>query len=141
MKRRRRKLTETATSPTPYGAFIRKNYQIAPAGPVVLDYSEHDKEAFIRRRELEQQAIIQKSQMIGNLDATEGQIINLFKQISDLKQNIIGYYDFPFITRQQKRAIKNIQKNLDQISMLLTNDVLSNLDELGTADQPIPRDM
>lgn len=138
---KRRQLAETATSPTPYGAFIRKNYQIAPAPPVRLDFSASDNAAFARRRELEQQAIIQKSQMIGNLDATEGQIIALFKQVSNLKQNIIGYYDFPFITRQQKLAIKKIQKNLDQIESILTSDVLTNLDELGTADQIKPQDM
>lgn len=141
MKIRKKSLTETSTSPTPYGAFIRKNYQIAPAGPVTLDYSEHDKEAFVRRRELEQQAIEQKSYMIGNLDNTENQIINLFKQVSDLKQNIIGYYDFPFISKQQKLAIRKIQKQLDQINTILTNDILTNLDELGTADQVKPQDM
>lgn len=141
MRKVRRKLAENSTSPTPYGAFIRKNYQIAPAGPVVLDYSAHDKEAFVRRRELEQQAINQKSYMIGNLDNTENQIINLFKQISELKQNIIGYYDFPLITKHQKLAIKNIQNYLDKINTILTNDVLTNLDELGTAEQIKPRDL
>lgn len=138
---RKRRLTETSTSPTPYGAYIRKNYQIAPAGPVRLDFSASDKEAFIRRRELEQQAIQQKSQLIGNLDASENQIINLFKQVSDLKQNIVGYYDFPFITKQQKQAIRNIQKNLEQVETILTNDILRNLDELGTVDQIKPEDL
>ena len=138
MRRRRRRINEEATAVNPYGAYIRKNYQISPVRGVVLDYHGHDQEAWERRRELENDFVNPPSYMIGNLDRTEQQIINLFKEISDLKSTIVGYYDFPMITKNQRMAIKNIKNKLDEINMILTKDVLASLDELGTADQLKP---
>ena len=135
--KRYRKINEQATVVSPYGNFIRKNYQISPVRGVVLDYHGHDQEAWERRRELEQDAISPKSYLIGNLDQTESKIINLFKEVSDLRGIILGYISFPMITKKQKLAIKNIRDALDQINTLLTKDVLSNLDELGTAEQDL----
>lgn len=137
----RRRINEEATTVNPYGAYIRKNYQIAPVRGVVLDYHGHDQEAWERRRELENDFINPPSYMIGELDRTEQQIINLFKEISDLKANVISYLDFPMITKKQKQAIKNIKNKLDEVNTILTKDILSNLDELGTADQIKPRDL
>lgn len=141
MRRRRRRINEEATGVNPYGAYIRKNYQISPVRGVVLDYHGHDQEAWERRRELENDFINPPSYMIGNLDRTEQQIINLFKEISELKSTIVGYYDFPMITRKQRTAIKIIKKKLDDINTILTKDVLTALDELGTADQQKLHDM
>ena len=139
--RRRRKINEEATTVNPYGAYLRKNYQISPVRGVVLDYHGHDYEAWLRRRELENDFVNPASYMIGNLDNTENQIINLFKEISDLKETIVGYIDFPMLSKKQKAAIKNIKNKLDEINTILTKDVLSSLDELGTADQIKPREI
>ena len=55
--KRRRHITENVTTSSPYGNFLRKNYQIAPVRGVVLDYHGHDYDAWLHRRELEQEAI------------------------------------------------------------------------------------
>ena len=136
--KKRRKINEQASTISPYGAFIRKNYQISPVRGVVLDYHGHDQQAWEYRRELENDFVNPKSYMIGNLDQAETKIVNLFKDISDLKENIVKYLNFPMLTREQKEAIKNIKNQLDQMNTILTKDVLSNLDKLGTADQIKP---
>lgn len=137
MRRRKIKINEMM-APTPYGVNYHRNFQIAPASKVVFDQGEQAHEAWLIKREQEQEAREQKSYLIGTLDLLEQNLIQLYQQVMGIQNTIVEYMNFPFLSRRQKKAIRQIKMDMDKVNELLTNNLLGNLDKLGTADQEKP---
>lgn len=138
MRRRcssRRRMVKEMMAPTPYGVNYHRNFQIAPAAKVVFDQGERAHDEWLIKREQEQAAREQKSYMIGTLDLLEQNLIQLYQKVMEIQNTIVEYMNFPMLTVKQKKAIRRIKMDMDKVNMLLTNNLLANLDKLGTADQ------
>lgn len=135
MRRRIKRNLNEMMAPTPYGVNYHRNFQIAPASKVVFDQGQRAHDEWLIKREQEQAAREQKSYMIGNLDLLEQNLIQLYQKVMEIQNTIVEYMNFPFLTQKQKRAIKQIKMDMDKVNLLLTNNLLGNLDKLGTADQ------
>lgn len=135
-KRRKKLVKEENYGITDFtGGISRRPYQVTPARGVNLDYHGQDQAAFEARQEEELSHGGTLSPMIGNLDATEQDIINVFKQVSELQAAVKKTFDYMAISPEQEEAAERILKKLDMVNTILTNDVLKNLDKLGTVDQ------
>lgn len=110
----------------------RPNYVIRPLGAMDVNNRSSLDAGWVNRRMQEEEMRNQYSYMIGNLDNADKMFIQLFQQITDLRNFIDKQQNWPLITKEQSRVIKEINKKLDNCNKVIVTEIIPLIDELST---------
>lgn len=110
-------------------------FSVRPLGAVDVNNDASLKFAHERQKAIRQEMLKQYSYMIGSLDNADNMFIDLFQRIIDLRNFIDKQQEWPLISKQQSRTLKEINKKLDNCNTIIINEILPLLDELGTDSQ------
>lgn len=127
--KRKKKLKENVSILT---NTYRPNYAIRPLGPINVNNRASLDAGWLNKRIQEEESKRQYSYMIGNLDNADKMFVQLFQQITDLRNFIFKQKEWPLITKEQNQVINQIGKRLDACNSIIVSEVLPLLDQLGT---------
>lgn len=106
-------------------------YRIYRAPEPVMNADDKLKQNWIIRRQMEQEANIQKLQTVGEIEKLKDPIFNLFRQIIDIRNIIEDSKSYPMVTQQNIDTMNDIQHILDDMNKKIVGDIIPMLDELG----------
>lgn len=110
----------------------KPNYVIRPLGAIDVNNRSSLDAGWVNRRMQEEEMRNQYSYMIGNLDNADKMFIQLFQQITDLRNFIDKQREWPLITKEQARVIGEINKKLDGCNRVIVTEIIPLIDELST---------
>ena len=106
-------------------------YKIYRAPEPVMNADDKLKQTWIIRRQMEQEANIQKLQTVGELDKLKDPIFNLFRDITNIRNLIEDSKGYPMVTQENIDKMKEIQEVFDEMNKNIVIKVIPMLDELG----------
>lgn len=129
MKHRGKKLKENVSI---LANTYRPNYAIRPLGAMNVNDRTSLDAGWINKRVQEEEMRNQYSYMIGNLDNADKMFIQLFQQMTDLKNFIEKQREWPLLSSYQSKIIGDISKKLDTCNSIIVTEVIPLIDKLGT---------
>lgn len=105
-------------------------FKIGPAPGFVRDNSpEMTRQYFLRRAE-EENSFNTQLKSIGQLEAIEPEFITLFQKVAELHGFVLSQKSLPLITSKQKAILDGIAEKLERVNLIITKEVLADLDKL-----------
>ena len=106
-------------------------YKIYRAPEPVMNADDKLKQNWIIRRQMEQEANIQKLQTVGELDKLKDPIYNLFRDITNIRNLIEDSKSYPMVTKQNIDIMNQVQKIFDNMNKDIVTKIIPLLDQLG----------
>ena len=121
---------------------LRNNspYKIRRDKGFIQDATPQMNQRYLLNKAMEINNFYERQKMFGELDKLEPLFIDLFKQISYIKEFIESQLSQPLINKQQSLIIKKLSKKLDKINYIISTEILDDLDELGDTKEKTPED-
>lgn len=117
-------------------------YKVRRDKGFVQDATPQLNQRYLMQKAMEINNFYERQQMFGELDKLEPLFVDLFKQITYIKEFLISQEKQPLINKRQRQSIKTLAKKLDQINKLISTDILEELDKLGAEkDEKEPDDV
>ena len=117
-------------------------YKVRRDKGFVQDATPQLNQRYLMQKAMEINNFYERQQMFGELDKLEPLFVDLFKQITYIKEFLISQEKQPLINKRQRQSIKTLAKKLDQINKLISTDILEELDKLGSEkDEKEPDDV
>lgn len=106
-------------------------YKIYRAPEPVMNADDKLKQNWIIRRQMEQEANIQKLQTVAEIEKLEQPLFNLFRDITSIRNLIEDCKSWPMVTQQNIRTMKEMQDIFDGMNKDIITKIIPLLDELG----------
>lgn len=106
-------------------------YRLYRAPEPVLNADDKLKQNWIIRRQIEQEANIQKLQTVAEIEKLEQPLFNLFRDITSIRNMIEDCKSWPMVTQQNIRTMKEMQDIFDGMNKDIILKIIPLLDELG----------
>ncbi len=121
---------------------LRNNspYKIRRDKGFVQDATPQMNQRYLMNKAMEVNNFYERQKMFGELDKLEPLFINLFKQITNIKEFLESQLSQPLINKKQTAIIKKLAKKLDKVNDIISTDVLDDLDKLGATKEEQPED-
>ena len=117
-------------------------YKVRRDKGFVQDATPQLNQRYLMQKAMEINNFYERQQMFGELDKLEPLFVDLFKQITYIKEFLVSQEKQPLINKRQRQSISAISKKLDQINKVISSDVLDELDKLGAEkDEKEPDDI
>lgn len=117
-------------------------YKVRRDKGFVQDATPQLNQRYLMQKAMEINNFYERQQMFGELDKLEPLFVDLFKQITYIKEFLVSQEKQPLINKRQRQSIRAISKKLDQINKVISSDVLNELDKLGAEkDEKEPDDI
>jgi hypothetical protein len=117
-------------------------YKVRRDKGFVQDATPQLNQRYLMQKAMEINNFYQRQQMFGELDKLEPLFVDLFKQITYIKEFLVSQEKQPLINKRQRQSIKTLAKKLDQINKVISTDILEELDKLGSEkDEKEPDDI
>ena len=112
---------------------LRNNnpYKIRRDKGFIKDASPQLNQKYLLQRQMEINNFYEGEQMMGELDKLEPLFVDLFKQITYIKEFIESQKKQPLIKKSQYNTINKVTKMLDKANKIISVDILDELDKLG----------
>ena len=122
---------------------LRNNspYKIRRDKGFVQDATPQMNQRYLLNKAMEVNNFYERQKMFGELDKLEPLFVDLFKQITYIREFLESQLSQPLINKKQSSIIKNLAKKLDKINDIISSEALDELDKLGaTRDEENPED-
>ena len=106
-------------------------YKLYRAPDPVMNADDKLKQNWIIRRQMEQEANIQKLQTVAEIEKLEQPLFNLFRDITSIRNMIEDCKSWPMVTQQNIRTMKEMQDIFDGMNKDIITKIIPLLDELG----------
>lgn len=117
-------------------------YKVRRDKGFIQDATPQMNQRYLMQKAMEINNFYNKQIMFGELDKLEPMLVDLFRQITHVKEFLNSQLNQPLINKKQVRSIRAIGKKLDQINKLISTDILDELDKLGAEkDEKEPDDL
>lgn len=117
-------------------------YKVRRDKGFVQDATPQLNQRYLMQKAMEINNFYERQQMFGELDKLEPLFVDLFKQITYIKEFLVSQEKQPLINKRQRQSIRAIAKKLDQINKVISSDILDELDKLGAEkDEKEPDDI
>lgn len=117
-------------------------YKVRRDKGFIQDATPQMNQRYLMQKAMEINNFYNKQIMFGELDKLEPMLVDLFRQITHVKEFLNSQLNQPLINKKQVRSIRTIGKKLDQINKLISTDILDELDKLGAEkDEKEPDDL
>lgn len=117
-------------------------YKVRRDKGFVQDATPQLNQRYLMQKAMEINNFYERQQMFGELDKLEPLFVDLFKQITYIKEFLVSQEKQPLINKRQRQSIRTLAKKLDQINKVISTDVLDELDKLGAEkDEKEPDDI
>jgi hypothetical protein len=117
-------------------------YKVRRDKGFVQDATPQLNQRYLMQKAMEINNFYERQQMFGELDKLEPLFVDLFKQITYIKEFLVSQEKQPLINKRQRQSIRTISKKLDQINKVISTDILDELDKLGAEkDEKEPDDI
>lgn len=117
-------------------------YKVRRDKGFVQDATPQLNQRYLMQKAMEINNFYERQQMFGELDKLEPLFVDLFKQITYIKEFLVSQEKQPLINKRQRQSIKTLAKKLDQINKVISTDILEELDKLGAEkDEKEPDDI
>lgn len=124
-------------------SILRNNspYKVRRDKGFTQDATPQLNQRYLMQKAAEINNFYERQRMFGEFDKLEPLFVDLFKQITYIKEFLNSQENQPLINKKQRQSIKKIAKKLDQINKMISSDILDELDELGAEkDEKTPDD-
>jgi hypothetical protein len=122
---------------------LRNNspYKIRRDKGFVQDATPQMNQRYLLNKAMEINNFYERQKMFGELDKLEPLFVDLFKQITYIREFLESQLSQPLINKKQSSIIKNLAKKLDKINDIISSEALDELDKLGaTREEENPED-
>ena len=117
-------------------------YKVRRDKGFVQDATPQLNQRYLMQKAMEINNFYERQRMFGELDKLEPLFVDLFKQITYIKEFLVSQEKQPLINKRQRHSIKTLAKKLDQINRVISTDILEELDKLGAEkDEKEPDDI
>jgi hypothetical protein len=117
-------------------------YKVRRDKGFVQDATPQLNQRYLMQKAMEINNFYERQQMFGELDKLEPLFVDLFKQITYIKEFLASQEKQPLINKRQRQSIRTLAKKLDQINKVISTDILDELDKLGAEkDEKEPDDI
>ena len=106
-------------------------YKIYRAPDPVMNADDKLKQNWIVRRQIEQEANIQKLQTVAEIEKLEQPLFNLFRDITNIRNLIEDCKSFPMVTQQNIDTMVQMQEIFDGMNKDIVLKIIPLLDQLG----------
>ena len=106
-------------------------YKIYRAPEPVMNADDKLKQNWLIRRQMEQEANIQKLQTVAEIEKLEQPLYNLFRDITNIRNMIEDCKSWPMVTQQNIDTMKQMQQIFDGMNKDIIVKIIPLLDELG----------
>ena len=106
-------------------------YRIYRAPEPVFNADDKLKQNWIIRRQMEQEANIQKLQTVGEIEKLKDPIFNLFRDIINIRNLIEDSKSYPMVTQENSDTMKEMQSIFDNMNKDIVTKIIPLIDELG----------
>ena len=106
-------------------------YKIYRAPDPVMNADDKLKQNWIIRRQMEQEANIQKLQTVAEIEKLEQPLFNLFRDITNIRNMIEDCKSWPMVTQENIRIMKEMQDIFDGMNKDIILKIIPLLDQLG----------
>lgn len=106
-------------------------YKIYRAPEPVLNADDKLKQNWIIRRQMEQEANIQKLQTVGEIEKLKDPIFNLFRDIISIYNLIEDSKSYPMVTDENRHTMKEMQEVFENMNKDIISKVIPMIDKLG----------
>lgn len=122
---------------------LRNNspYKIRRDKGFVQDATPQMNQRYLLNKAMEVNNFYERQRMFGEFDKMEPLFVDLFKQITYIREFLESQLQQPLINKKQISVIRGLAKKLDKINDIISSDVLDELDKLGaTKEEENPED-
>lgn len=122
---------------------LRNNspYKIRRDKGFVQDATPQMNQRYLLNKAIEVNNFYERQRMFGEFDKMEPLFVDLFKQITYIREFLESQLQQPLINKKQISVIRGLAKKLDKINDIISTDVLDELDKLGaTKEEENPED-
>lgn len=106
-------------------------YKIYRAPEPVLNADDKLKQNWIIRRQMEQEANIQKLQTVGEIEKLKDPIFNLFRDIISIYNLIEDSKSYPMVTDENRHTMKEMQEVFENMNKDIISKIIPMIDKLG----------
>lgn len=106
-------------------------YKIRRDKGFVQDATPQMNQRYLLNKAMEINNFYERQKMFGELDKLEPLFVDLFKQITHIKEFLESQLNQPLINKKQILSIRKIANKLDKINDIISTEVLDELDNLG----------
>ena len=106
-------------------------YKIYRAPDPVMNADDKLKQNWIIRRQMEQEANIQKQQTVAEIEKLEQPLFNLFRDITNIRNHIEDCKSWPMVTQENIRIMKEMQDIFDGMNKDIIMKIIPLIDQLG----------
>lgn len=106
-------------------------YRIYRAPDPVYNADEQLHKNWIIRRQMEQEANIQKLQTVGEIEKLKDPIFNLFRDITTIRNMIEDSKSYPMVTQENIDTMKEMQAIFDGMNKDIVLKIIPLIDKLG----------
>jgi hypothetical protein len=112
---------------------LRKSspYKIRRDKGFVQDASPLMHQRYMLNKQIEKDNLFELQRMFGEFDKLELLFVNLFKQVTYIREFLESQLSQPLINKKQIDSVKKLVKKLDKINDIISSDMLKELDNLG----------
>jgi hypothetical protein len=122
---------------------LRNNspYKIRRDKGFVQDATPQMNQRYLLNKAMEVNNFYERQRMFGEFDKMEPLFVDLFKQITYIREFLENQLQQPLINKKQISVIRGLAKKLDKINDIISSEVLDELDKLGaTKEEENPED-
>lgn len=121
---------------------LRNNspYKIRRDKGYVQDAAPQMNQRYLLNKAMEVNNFYERQRMFGELDKLEPLFVDLFKQITNIREFLESQTRQPLIKKNQISIIRKIAKKLDKVNDIISTEVLDDLDKLGATKEEEPED-
>lgn len=121
---------------------LRNNspYKIRRDKGYVQDATPQMNQRYLLNKAMEVNNFYERQKMFGELDKLEPLFVDLFKQITYIREFLESQTHQPLINKKQISIIKKIAKKLDKVNDIISTEILDDLDKLGATKEEEPED-
>lgn len=123
-------------------SILRNNspYKIRRDKGYVQDATPQMNQRYLLNKAMEVNNFYERQRMFGELDKLEPLFVDLFKQITNIREFLESQTRQPLIKKNQILIIRKIAKKLDKVNDIISTEVLDDLDKLGATKEEEPED-
>lgn len=116
---------------------LRNNspYKIRRDKGYVQDATPQMNQRYLLNKAMEVNNFYERQKMFGELDKLEPLFVDLFKQITYIREFLESQTHQPLINKKQISIIKKIAKKLDKVNDIISTEILDDLDTLGATKE------
>lgn len=121
---------------------LRNNspYKIRRDKGYVQDATPQMNQRYLLNKAMEVNNFYERQKMFGELNKLEPLFVDLFKQITYIREFLESQTHQPLINKKQISIIKKIAKKLDKVNDIISTEILDDLDKLGATKEEEPED-